>query len=96
MNTPKWVIPLEQEAIVSLDLRSLASLWHCSAAELLAMEGQVELAITWQRPPGDPRELSASWFWIVGAKIMASGVGDAWSRWLLCWALCWITPFGWP
>jgi len=58
MNTPKWVIPLEQEAIVSLDLRSLAPLWHCSAAELLAMEGQVELAITWQRSPGDPRELS--------------------------------------
>ena len=57
-DTPKWVIHLEHRAIVRLDLRPMAPLWRCSAAELLALEDQVELAIAWDRPTGDPRELS--------------------------------------
>ena len=58
MDTTKWVVHLDHQAIQRLDLRPMAPLWRRSAAELLALEGQVELAVAWDRPPGDPRELS--------------------------------------
>ena len=58
MDTTKWVVHLDHQAIERLDLRPMAPLWRRSAAELLALEGQVELAVAWDRPPGDPRELS--------------------------------------
>ena len=58
MDTSKWVIHVDHQAISRLDLRPMALLWHHSAPELLALESQVELAIAWDRPTGDPRELS--------------------------------------
>ena len=57
-HTRSWVIPLDHQAIVHLDLRPMAPLWHRSAEELLALEDQVELAIAWNRTTADPRELS--------------------------------------
>ena len=57
-DTPKWVIHLDHQAMGRLDLRPMAPLWRRSASELLALEGQVELAVAWDRPMGDPRELS--------------------------------------
>lgn len=58
MDTSQWVIHLDRQAVERLDLRPMAPLWRRSAAELLALEGQVALAIAWDRPLEDPRELS--------------------------------------
>ena len=44
--------------IGALDLHSLSPLAQLPAKQLLALSGQVDLALEWPRPDEDPRELS--------------------------------------
>ena len=58
MASPPPALRATALEIGALDLNSLAPLAQRPAQELLALSGQVQLALEWPRPPEDPRELS--------------------------------------